>query len=303
VSVADLSAWCERWLGASPAAEIFHSQKISDVAGLVLTDGRAVVVKVREASPRVEGCVRVQALLHHAGFPCAEPLAGPAPFGTMVATAERYVAGGTALARGARGARRYAEELARAVRILPPPDQLPSLEPPPYWATWDHRLSAIWPPDPNVDLNSREGPPWLDDAGARVRRRLARAWSLPPVIGHVDWESQNLRWTGEDLLVAHDWDSAIARPEAIIAGMASLMFPSTGPTNEPATLDESEAFLAAYEKVRGEPFSADEREVAWAAGLWIGTWKAKKATYYGDTGVVLGDLEQQLSERLMRAGA
>ena len=298
-----LREWCARWLGAAPVAEIFASRKISDVAGVVLADGREVVVKVREASPRIAGCMRVQALLYAAGFPCAEPLVGPAAFGTQIATAERYVAGGTALPRGVTSASRFGAELARAVGLLPLPEHVPSLEPAPYWMAWDHRLDGIWPPDPNVDLNSRAGPAWVDDAGARARRRLARASSNRSVIGHADWESQNLRWTGDALLVAHDWDSAIARPEAAIAGMASLMFPSTGSDNEPATLDETVAFLDAYEHVRGRPFSEDEREVAWAAGLWIGGWKAKKATYYGDTGVVLTDLEPQVPERLRRAGA
>jgi hypothetical protein len=298
-----LRDWCERWLGAAPVAEIFTSHKISDVAGIVLADGREVVVKVREASPRVEGCVRVQALLHAAGFPCAQPLVGPTPFDTQVATAERYVAGGTALPRGVAGASRFGAELARAVGLLPRPEEVSPLEPAPYWMAWDHRLDGIWPPDPDVDLNSRAGPAWVDDTGARARRRLAGTSETRAVIGHADWESQNLRWTGDVLLVAHDWDSAIARPEAALAGMSSLMFPSTGFTNEPATLEESVAFLTAYEQVRGRSFSEEEREVAWAAGLWIGAWKAKKATYYGDSGVVLKDLEPQIPERLRRAGA
>jgi hypothetical protein len=81
------------------------------------------------------------------------------------------------------------------------------------------------------------------------------------------------------------------------------MFTSTGFTNEPATLDESIAFLSAYEKVRARSFNDEEREIAWAAGVWIGAWKAKKATYYGDTGVVLSDLKPQILERLRRSGA
>lgn len=299
----ELGPWCERWLGAAPVAEIFRTRSISDVTGLVLSDGRAVVVKVRDASPRIDGCVKVQSLLHASGFPCAEPLVGPAPLGARIATAEVYVPGGSPLPRGVRGARRYGAELARAVRLLPSPDRVPSLEPPPYWAAWDHSLPALWPPDPNVDLNSRAGPTSIDDAAGRARRRLARAASLPSLIGHSDWESQNLRWNGDLLHVAHDWDSAIARPEPMIAGMASLMFPSTGPTNEPATLAESEAFLDAYEDTRGRAFTDDEREVAWAAGVWIGAWKAKKAMYFGDSGVVLRDLEPQLRERLRLAGA
>ena len=37
--------------------------------------------------------------------------------------------------------------------------------------------------------------------------------------GHADWESQNLRWAGERPLAVHDWDSAVAQPEAVVAGL------------------------------------------------------------------------------------
>jgi hypothetical protein len=47
VSMDALAAWCERWLGAPPAAELFESGFLSTVKGLRLADGREVVVKVR----------------------------------------------------------------------------------------------------------------------------------------------------------------------------------------------------------------------------------------------------------------
>ena len=72
---------------------------------------------------------------------------------------------------------------------------------------------------------------------------------------------------------------------------------------KPATLEESNAFLDAYQSARGRSFDHAEREAAWAASVWIGAWKAKKATFYGDEGTVLRDLEPQVAERLRRAGA
>jgi len=295
--------WCERWLGVIPVAPLFDIHKISDVRGMRLSDGREIVMKIRAAEPRIGSCVAVQRHLWDEGFPVAEPLTEVHPFGDHIASAERFVAGGVPLGRGEDAARRYAEELARAVRLAPAPGDVGTLEPAPYWLNWDHSLPAMWPPDPNVDLNSRAGPDWLDRAAERARRRLAASTSLPTVVTHSDWESQNLRWDGDALLVAHDWDSAVARPEALVAGCSSLMFPSTGPTNEPASLGESLAFLDAYQSERRRPFSPAELEVAWAASVWIGAWKAKKATYYGDTGIVLTDFAPQVEERLRRARA
>ncbi|MGH2450807.1 MAG: hypothetical protein ACRDGE_05985 [Candidatus Limnocylindria bacterium] len=181
-------------------------------------------------------------------------------------------------------------------------DERGTLEPAPYWMQPDHHLDAVWSPDPSVDLNAHDGPAWLDDLGKRARARLARC-RLPSVIGHADSESQNLRWSGRKLHVAHDWDSLVRRPEAWVAGMTSLIFPSTGSDNEAATIAESERFLAAYESERGRKFDEEQSEVAWAAGLWIGAWKAKKALVLAKGGAAVEDLRSQAEERLYRAGA
>jgi uncharacterized SAM-binding protein YcdF (DUF218 family) len=74
---------------------------------------------------------------------------------------------------------------------------------------------------------------------------------LPWGIGHTDWESQNLRWLNRELHVTHDWHSLASRPEATIAGMASIMFPSSGTLNEQATniyLMESHRLFASLPK-------------------------------------------------------
>src|SRR5439155_24135742 len=134
------------------------STKISDVIGLRLADGREIVVKARAPADRIAGCFLVQAHLWRRGFACPEPLAGPAPLGQRIATAERYVASGSSLGRGVANAQRYGAELARAVRLAPAVNDVPSLEPRPFWLDWDHSLEGIWPPDPNVDLNGRAGP-------------------------------------------------------------------------------------------------------------------------------------------------
>jgi Phosphotransferase enzyme family len=54
-----------------------------------------------------------------------------------------------------------------------------------------------------------------------------RSCSDPPVIGHADWWSENLRWNGRQLRAVFDWDSVTAQPEPIIAGAAAYMFAAT----------------------------------------------------------------------------
>jgi len=295
------SAWCRRWLGAEPVRVLFRVCHISTVTGLQLADGREVVLKVRPTAPRLHACFEVQQQLWAAGFPCPRPLAGPASLGLMLVTAERFVPGGTRLPRGRDSVRLFAEALAWLVALAPLPAALPTLEPSPYWMQWDHDLDGTWPADPDVDLNGHEGPAWLDDLAARARRRLLRA-ALPPVVGHGDWESQNLRWQARQLHVVHDWDSVVARPEATIAGAAAIVFPASGTLNEQATIDQSARFLEAYAAARGRSFTREEEEVAWAAGLWVQAYKAKKATVTGSGQHLLDPLAQEAEARQRRAG-
>lgn len=96
----------------------------------------------------------------------------------------------------------------------------------------------------------------------------------------MDWESQNIRWHQRRPLVVHDWDSAAARPEATIAGAASAEFTVDG---EPSatTIVETELFLDAYQQARGVAFTREELSAAWAAGLWVRAFNAKKSRVYG----------------------
>ncbi|MEU4227590.1 hypothetical protein AB0F17_25135 [Nonomuraea sp. NPDC026600] len=142
--------------------------------------------------------------------------------------------------------------LPRIVRLAPSPDAISSVAPAPPWVGWAHGSAGVWPwpDDMDVDLNSRPGPAWLDDLGRRVRDRLL-AVRHAPVIGHGDWESQNLRWQGHQLHAVHDWDSVVCLPEPAIAGAAAAVFTETGGPLEAATIDETDRFLAVYAGAAG----------------------------------------------------
>jgi hypothetical protein len=122
------------------------------------------------------------------------------------------------------------------------------------------------------------------------------------VVGHADWEEPNLRWVDRRLHIVHDWDSVVSRPEAALAGVAAAVCPACGGPGT-ATLEESATFLRVYEQVRGHPWSVDEWQVGWAAGLWIRAYNAKKATLEGDGGDLLERLASEAPERLRLARA
>jgi hypothetical protein len=298
----ELAGWCRRWLGAEPVAVLFRAGYLSEVTGLRLADGREVVVKARPPAPRLRGCVAAQAALAGAGFPCPRPLAGPAPLGRLAATAEELVPGGSLLPPGPGAAGRFARLLAELVLLAPDPAALPTLRPSPAWAAWDHDRPGLWPlpDDRDGDLDDHPGPAWLDRVGAAVRSRLA-GLGLPPVVGHADWESQNIRWRGDRPLAVHDWDSAIAQPEAVVAGLAAAVWPADGTPDQAATVEQTEQFLAAYEQARGRPWTPAERQACWAAGLWVRAFNAKKERLSG-AGPQLERLAAEVGERAARAG-
>ncbi len=104
------------------------------------------------------------------------------------------------------------------------------------------------------------------EAANRARRRLL-ATNLPCVLGHADFEAQNLRWHGVEMWAVHDWASLAWQPEAALVGAASGTFASVGPPTL-APIVSSEAFLVAYQNARQRSFTAAEQEIAWAASVW-----------------------------------
>jgi hypothetical protein len=124
----------------------------------------------------------------------------------LTATAEALVEGGSQLPCTDESPRLFAEALAWLVALAPTVASLPTLEPSLPWVAWDHDQRGIWPEpdDIEADLNAQVGEDWIENAGARVRRRLLQPSALPIVVGHADWESQNLRWINRRLHVVHD---------------------------------------------------------------------------------------------------
>jgi hypothetical protein len=295
-----LARWCMEHLGSPPAVEIFRAGYLSAVIGLRLADGREVVVKVRPDSPRIAACVEVQRRMFQAGYPCPQPFTGVAAFGEDVATAEACVPGGATLPEGDHAARAFAEAFAWLIRLAPRLDEVASLDPAPSWAAWNHAEPGLWPPpdESDVNLNGGAGPEWIDDAGRRARDRL-RASESEAVIGHCDWLAGNLRWSGDEPLVVHDWDSMTPDSEAVLVGFAAALY-STVREDELATVEDTERFLVAYSNARGREFTAGELERSWAAGVWTRAYDAK---YQYTAGQPITSLsENEARERLRRAG-
>jgi hypothetical protein len=307
VPLDDLPDWLPRWclerLGAEPAGVLFGLEQISTVFGLRLSDGTDVVVKARADDGRAASCVAAQARLAQRGFPCARPLTPAVRVGSLAVHAEEFRPGGDLVHGDSPDvAVRYAEVYARlmddmvAVTVAPP---LPN----PRWVRWDHTDPGLWPAIDFLDARDQSVvPAHVLDTAERARERM-RAADLPCVLGHADFEAQNLRWRGRQVWAVHDWDSLAWQPEAALVGAASGAFArATGqPTLAPVA--SSEAFLVAYQQARRRGFTAAELEVAWAASLWPAAHNARWEVLHGQRPLCGDALQVQAAERLRRAHA
>ena len=296
-----LPAWCLDHLGGEPADVLFQLQQVSMVFGLRLPGGTDVVVKARADDGRAVSCVAAQARLAERGFPCARPLTPVVGVGSLAVHAEEFRPGGEVLQGDSPDvAARCAEVFARLMTELADVTVAPPLPNPP-WVRWDHTGSGVWPAIDGLDTRDQSAvPAYVVDTAVRARGRLLAA-GLPCVLGHADFEAQNLRWQGQRVWAVHDWDSLAWQPEAALVGAASGAFASAGPPTL-APIESSEAFLVACQDIRGRLFTAVEQEIAWAASLWMAAYNIWEALH-GDTPLSGDALRAQAAERLRRANA
>jgi Ser/Thr protein kinase RdoA (MazF antagonist) len=295
-----LGRWCEATLGSPIVARLFERGNLARVLGVRLANRQAVVIKVRPWQDRLRACVAVQRHLAMANFPCPAPLGSVDHVDGWAVSAECLVRGGTQRDPDL-GAGPYASLLGRLIAAAPEVDGVPTLLPSPPWTAWDHPAAATWPErdDRGTNLNLVDGPSWIDDSARRVRDVL-RAYESPLRLGHGDWESQNIRWLGDDPLAVHDWDSVIAQPEAAIVGLAAAVWAAQGSPGGAATVAQTDQFIDAYQTASGH-WSEHDRAAAWAAGLWVRLFNAKKDAVQGG-GPQLDRLRTELDERLSKAG-
>jgi hypothetical protein len=297
-----LPGWCRDHLGGEPAGVLFQRRQVSMVFGLRLADGRGMVVKARADEGRAVSCVAAQAALAGRGFPCARPLTPVTRAGSLAVHAEEFRPGGEVLRGDSPDiAVRCAAVFARLMAELAGVSVAPPLPNPP-WVRWDHAGSGVWPAIGCLDSRDQSVvPAHVVDTAVRARRRLLAA-GLPCVLGHADFEAQNLRWQGREVWAVHDWDSLAWQPEAALTGAASGSFASSGPPTL-APVASSEAFLVAYQDIRGRSFTAVELEAAWAASVWMAAYNAREQALDGDTPLSADAIRAQAAERLRRANA
>jgi len=269
----------EEELGVPATGGAFYSASSGCVIGLHTADGRIVVMKAYQ--PRWEtaflvGVQRTQRALAESGYPCAIPLAGPAPLGHGWATVESHFPDpgqtGPVQPRLLGASANALADLVHTVRGIPPD----GLERHPMRGVPGQLYPT--PHSPIFDFaGTAEGAEWIDDLAQASLARRQSAGDLPPVIAHLDWSANNVRLGASGVRAVYDWDSLALTSEAVVAGQAAATWRSTGET---ADLDapeaaEIDAFIAAYATARGRPFSVHETVTARAAAVWVMAYTAR----------------------------
>ncbi|SER85329.1 Ser/Thr protein kinase RdoA involved in Cpx stress response, MazF antagonist [Lentzea xinjiangensis] len=299
----DLPAWCRDHLGSEPAGVLYERASISSVFGLRLADGREVYVKAREDDDgRAESCLAAQAALAARGFPCPRPITPVTRVGALAVHAEEARPGGAVLPGSSPAvARRCAAVFARLMELLAGVSVAPPV-PSPRWARWDHADPGPWPAIGFLDARDQSAvPPFVVEMAERLRARLL-ATRLPCVLGHADFEAQNLRWRDGEVWAVHDWDSLAWQPEAALVGAASGAFANDSPPGL-VPVESSAAFIEAYQEHRGRRFGEEELEVAWAGSTWTAVHNARWEVLHGDAPVSLDAVREQGPRRLRLANA
>ncbi|MGZ3444003.1 MAG: phosphotransferase, partial [Polyangia bacterium] len=273
---AELDRFCRDELGGAVRRGLFHSASIGAVTAVELVDGRRVVVKAHQPERELEWLqevVRVQMHLASRALHATTVCGGPSPIGRGLGIVEAFVERGAtrdahepivraALARGLR-------EIVVACAGLVAGSSLRA-------HLGDLPAGALWPTPHSKLFDFSRPAAWIDEVARAARARMQPAGAL--VIGHGDWRAEHVRFEGDRIVGAFDWDSLCKEREPALVGYTAHAFCADWSRTPPAaapTLDEARAFVAEYEAARGRPFTVDERRLCGAAFAYSCAYTAR----------------------------
>jgi hypothetical protein len=265
-------------LGTDVESVLFTGGDIGAVFGVLLDDGREVVVKALRPGAmlnRLRAVVQAQNLLAAAGFGCARVLDGPSVTDGVVAVVEeRLTCTSTGSPHDPVVRAAMASALAVQIETLSGIDGTDLVEGRPAWADW---TSGAWPTPHDPVFEFQIGVPgfeWLDETADAAAAILRGADDAGRVIGHSDWVWQNVCVRDGVFVAGFDWDSLVYAPEPVVVGLCAGAFTQGSPVPSDAPTDEEVVgFLDDYERVRS--FSASGRRLAEAAATWVRCYNAR----------------------------
>jgi hypothetical protein len=275
-----LDTYLRRRLGSGISQVLFRAGRIDSVWGVRTEDDKEVVVKAHR--PPVDLTAKraaavAQRLLDEAGFPCPTPLSGPDVVGELVLSAETMLREGTpGDARDPRTRVALVSGLAEHIDLLRAHPELTSVAG--RGPAWCRYQDGPWPTPHDSIFNFTRTPrgfEWLDLFAKRAADQLnAARGQRETVVGHADWYIGNLRFAGDRLVAAFDWD-LLADDEPIVVGLNAGAYADMGPPAGATTPDDVAAFLIDYDRMRTHPFDPAGQQLAAAAASWTVAYNAR----------------------------
>jgi len=178
-----------------------------------LVDGLPVAVKLYPAGYELESvleaCREVQARMVSSSIPTPRPLtAGPTDLGLV--TIDEYLPGERRECRSGQRRRRLAGLLATLVSQSPPAAECVELG-----------ASRLAKHPESVEVGETTPSEFADEVAGLLPAVQA---ADRDVVAHLDWRTQNVAWSGDDVVAVYDWDSVAITNEAIAVGCAAGMF-------------------------------------------------------------------------------
>jgi len=274
-----IDQFCRRELGSSARKGLFYQSSVGAVAGVALVDGRSVVIKAHQSDWSAEQLLTVVTLQRHVASACGlapDVLAGPSPLGNGLAVVESFaVRGSIRDAHDPVIRARLAYELCRLIRCLE--SFAPAVELRPHVLAGSSH--SLWP-TPHSKLfdfdSTQRGAEYIDRIAREARERIQHVGRT--VICHGDWRAEHVRFEGDEVVVAFDWDSLCSVAEPWIIGITAHMFCADWSRDDIAqapTMAEARAFVGDYEAARGQAFTGEERRACGAAFAYSVAYTAR----------------------------
>ena len=277
---ASLRGWVEENLATSIDAVRWYHASVGCTVALDLANGTAAVVKAHQ--PRfsldyLETVSSVQAHLAAAYFPCARPLAGPAPIGNGYATATTLL-----IDEGNAAVPDIVSSVSALVRLTTYVDgmahcgydggraDVARLAPHPLGALADGSLFPD-PYSPAFSFRNDGSAAWIDRY-AQLGLDACTDHDSPRAVSHGDWTPRNVRGNRFGVSAVFDLDSLVQTTEARAAGHAAtswLLGPDEAPRDaHQLSVANIDYFLWLHQRIRDYWFEPHEQRAAWGAALW-----------------------------------
>lgn len=274
-----IASICQTHLHQDIVACHFWEVSVSFTIGLQLANGESVVLKCRSpeniALETLQAVCQVQQSLAEQGFPAPVILLPPVQsHGCLVSVEAMLREGDNENAHDPIVRQVMAAGLFELIQLACPFAQLPGLP------VSRFRSAQLWEKPHNALFDferTQSGAEWIDAIAQAAKTQLMN-YDSPYVVGHMDWSIKNMRLKHKRLSAVYDWDSLRLENELVIVGNAINGFLVTWYVEVGSmvpTPEECQQFVLAYERARGQAFTAAERQVITAALMYSMAYTAR----------------------------